>query len=142
MRPAIDAYGSRLQRKINLGELFLASCVRFLIFLLPLYIKGSFLEGSWMKNQPVSQSDYFADKTEGSLPEPNPTWPPEAYELARQAKAANALKFEALIRRLQRKTGRRQRDCAQFLLRQIASTGRPRSGLVMRLIRSGNWHSL
>ena len=78
-----------------------------------------------MKNQPVSQSEFFADKTEGSLPEPNPTWPPEAYELARQAKAANALKFEALIRRLQRKTGRRQRDCAQFLLRQIASTGRP-----------------
>jgi hypothetical protein len=142
MRPAIDAYGSRLQRKINLGELFLASCVRFLIFLLPLYIKGSFLEGSWMKNQPVSQSDYFADKTEGSLPEPNPTWPPEAYELARQAKAANALKFEALIRRLQRKTGRRQRDCAQFLLRQIASTGRPQIWTGDEVDQVRNWHSL
>jgi hypothetical protein len=78
-----------------------------------------------MTNQPVSQPEFFADKTEGSFPDPSLAWPPEAYELAREAKAANALKLEALIRRLQRKTGRRQRDCALFLLRQIASTRRP-----------------
>lgn len=78
-----------------------------------------------MKNQPVSQPEFFPDKTEGSVSESSPTWPPEAYELARQAKAANALKLEGLICRLQRKTGRRQRDCALFLLRQIASTRRP-----------------
>jgi len=88
-----------------------------------------------MKNQPVSQSDYFADKTEGSLPEPNPTWPPEAYELARQAKAANALKFEALIRRLQRKSGRRRGTVLNFSSAKLPVLGVPRSGLVMRLIR-------
>jgi hypothetical protein len=78
-----------------------------------------------MTNQPVSQPELFADKTEGSCPEPSLPWPPEAYELAREAKAANALKLEALILRLQRKTGRRQRDCALFLLRQISETRRP-----------------
>lgn len=78
-----------------------------------------------MKNQPVSQPEFFADKPECSFSELSLPWPPEAYEFARQAKAANALKLESLIRRLQRRTGRRRRDCALFLLRQIASTRHP-----------------
>jgi hypothetical protein len=78
-----------------------------------------------MMTRAVSQSDFFEGKPAGSFSEPNLPWPPEAYEVAKEARAANALKLEALIRKLQRKTGRRQRDCALFLLRQIATTSRP-----------------
>jgi hypothetical protein len=77
-----------------------------------------------MTNQPVSQPGVFANKAEDSIPGLSLPWPPEAYEIAKEARAANALKLEALIRKLQRKTRRRRRDCAFFLLRQIARTPR------------------
>jgi hypothetical protein len=77
-----------------------------------------------MATRPVTP-EYFGSKAGGSSQELALQWPPSAYEIAREARAANALKLETLIRKLQRKTGRRRRDCALFLLRQIAATPRP-----------------
>jgi hypothetical protein len=52
-------------------------------------------------------------------------WPSEAHELAKQARSTNALKLEPLVRKLQRTTGRRKRDCVNFILRQLEKAPRP-----------------
>jgi hypothetical protein len=52
-------------------------------------------------------------------------WPAEAHELAKQARSTNALKLEPLVRKLQRTTGRRKRDCVNFILRQLEKAPRP-----------------
>jgi hypothetical protein len=53
------------------------------------------------------------------------SWSAEALELARQAKGSNALRLAPLIRRLQRATGKRKRDCASLVIRQLEQNPRP-----------------
>jgi hypothetical protein len=56
----------------------------------------------------------------------NRHWPPEAHELAKQARAMNALKLEELVQRLQRHTGRSRRDCLNFVHKCLSSKSRQR----------------
>jgi hypothetical protein len=56
---------------------------------------------------------------------PRHSWPAEALELAKQARASNALRLEPLVRRLQRSTGKRKRDCVSLILRHLEQQPRP-----------------
>jgi hypothetical protein len=56
----------------------------------------------------------------------NQHWSPEAHELAKQARAMNALKLEGLVQRLQRHTGRSRRDCLNFVHKYLSSRPRQR----------------
>ena len=55
---------------------------------------------------------------------PETSWSDEAHELARQAKSANILKLAPMIRKLQRISGHRKRECINFILSHMDEKSR------------------
>ena len=74
-----------------------------------------------MSVKPLPKQDVPGQKLNS---QPGNSWSSEAHELARQARSANILKLAPLIRKLQRISGHRKRECINFVLSHIDDKSR------------------